>query len=72
MKADNSAGKIMVTVKEFVKISGLSDGEVRRLTHIETFPCIRAGWKIMIHRERAEEWLADYASRKDSAVCPAR
>jgi hypothetical protein len=58
--------KIMVTVREFCKISGLSDQQVRRLTHVEGFPMIRAGWKILIHRDRAVAWLADFAGRPEA------
>ena len=58
--------KIMVTVQEFCKISGMSDHQVRQLTHIEGFPMIRSGWKIMIHRQRAIDWLADFAGRPEA------
>lgn len=58
--------KIMVSVREFCRISGLSDQQVRRLTHVNGFPMIRAGWKILIHRERAVEWLADFAGRPEA------
>ncbi|MBQ7497133.1 MAG: hypothetical protein IJU00_04770 [Selenomonas sp.] len=64
--------KIMVSVKEFAAISGLSERGVRRLSHIDSFPCIRAGWKILIHRKWAEAWLADFASREGSGACPVR
>ena len=60
--------KIMVTVQEFCRISGMSDRQVRQLTHIEGFPMIRAGWKILIHRERAIAWLADFAGRPEAAA----
>ncbi len=58
--------KIMVTVQEFCQISGMSDRQVRQLTHIEGFPMIRSGWKILIHRERAIAWLADFAGRPEA------
>ena len=46
----------------------LSPGQVRQLTHIEGFPIIRSGWKIMIHRQKAIEWLADFAGRPEALV----
>ena len=55
------AEKIMLTVQEFSKISGIGEKRVRCLTHMDGFPAMRNGVKIMIHRERAAKWLADFA-----------
>ena len=60
--------KIMVTVQEFCKISGMSDRQVRQLTHVEGFSMIRSGWKILIHRERAIEWLANFAGQPEAVA----
>lgn len=62
--------KIMVTVKEFAKVSGLGERRVRDFARTADFPAIRAGKKILIHRERATEWLADYASGRKGAAAP--
>lgn len=53
--------KIMLTVKEFARVSGIGERKVRELTRIDGFPSMRSGVKIMIHQERAAEWLAEYA-----------
>ena len=56
---------IMVGVKEFAKISGIGEKKVRHLVNIEGFPAMRCGGvKIMIHRERAVLWLAEYAGHE--------
>lgn len=54
--------KIMVSVREFSRISGLGEHCVRDFTRIEGFPCIRSGRKILIHRQQAADWLARLAA----------
>lgn len=53
--------KILVGVKEFAEISGLSDRKTRDLCKINGFPVIRVGQKLLIHAEQAGAWLAEYA-----------
>ncbi len=53
--------KIMLTVKEFAQVSGIGERRVRELARIDGFPSMHSGVKIMIHQQRAAEWLAEYA-----------
>lgn len=53
-------GKVMVGVKEFSSIIGMSEKLVRVFVHIDGFPAMNSGVKILIHREAAKEWLAEY------------
>lgn len=55
------SNKIMVGVKEFSEISGISDRKTRELCRIKGFPVIRVGQKMLIHIAQANDWLADYA-----------
>ena len=60
--------KIMLSVKEFSELSGLGEKSIRRLSHVQGFPVIRNGVRIMIHRQAADAWLADYAQHQDSCL----
>ena len=60
--------KIMVTVKEFSRLSGLGERKIREFVHMQGFPAIRNGKKIEIHRELATKWLADYTMRAAGGV----
>lgn len=53
--------KMMVTVAEFVKLSGLGEHSVRRLVHVRGFPALRAGRRYLIHRRKAEEWILAFS-----------
>jgi len=53
--------KILLTVKEFAAVSGLGETCIRQLSHVEGFPAIRNGIKILIHRRAADAWLAEQA-----------
>ncbi len=60
--------KIMLSVKEFSELSGLGEKSIRRLSHVQGFPALRNGVRIMIHRRAADAWLADYAQHQDSCL----
>ena len=60
--------KIMVSVKEFSRLSGLGGRKIRELVHLQGFPSFRNGKKIEIHRELASKWLADYTMRAAGGV----
>ena len=57
--------KILVTVNEFAKISGLGAYTVRTLAQIDGFPALRNGRRILIHRRAADAWLEARALHKD-------
>lgn len=58
-------GPIMVGVKEFARISGIGEKRLRTLAKIDGFPAMRCGGvKIMIHREKAADWLADFVEKE--------
>ncbi len=48
---------MFVSVKEFVKYSGLTEYCVRRLLRIDEFPKFRYGHTIKIPWEAAKQWL---------------
>ena len=60
--------KIMLTVKEFSKVSGIGEKNVRRLAHMDSFPAMKNGVKILIHRKKADAWLADYSVNRDGSL----
>lgn len=60
--------KIMVSVKEFSRLSGLGERKIRELVHLKGFPSFRNGKKIEIHRELAAKWLAEYTMRAAGGV----
>lgn len=60
--------KIMVSVKEFSRLSGLGERKIRELVSLKGFPSFRNGKKIEIHRELASKWLADYTMRAAGGV----
>lgn len=60
--------KIMVSVKEFSRLSGLGERKIRELVCMQGFPSWRNGKKVEIHRELATKWLADYTMRAAGGV----
>ena len=55
----------MLTVNEFAKISGIGQSRIRQLTHVEGFPALRNGNKILIHAKKAAEWLGERAGESN-------
>ncbi|WP_177166194.1 helix-turn-helix domain-containing protein [Selenomonas ruminantium] len=51
--------KILLTVKEFAKVSGLGENCIRNLVHVEGFPALKNGRKVMIHKRAADKWLEE-------------
>lgn len=60
--------KILLSVQEFAKITGLLEKSIRRLSHVQGFPAIRIGHRIMIHKRSAEDWLATCAAHQDACL----
>lgn len=60
--------KILLSVQEFSKVTGLGEKSIRRLSHVRGFPAIRIGHRIMIHKRSAEVWLADCAAHQDACL----
>ncbi|WP_312458474.1 MULTISPECIES: hypothetical protein [Proteiniclasticum] len=46
-----------ISVREFVKLTGIKEGQVRDLTFAKGFPCVRIGRRVHIYEEKALEWL---------------
>jgi len=61
-------GKILLSVQEFAEITGLGEKSIRRLSHVQGFPAIRIGHRIMIHKRSAEDWLAQCAMHQDACL----
>ena len=59
--------KILLSVQEFAKITGLGEKSIRRLSHVQGFPAIRIGHRIMIHK-RSRRGLAGYLRRTSGRV----
>ena len=60
--------KILLSVQEFAKITGLGEKSIRRLSHVQGFPAIRIGHRIMSHKRSAEDWLATCAAHQDACL----
>ena len=60
--------KILLSVQEFAEITGLGEKSIRRLSHVQGFPAIRIGHRIMIHKRSAEDWLATCAAHQDACL----
>ena len=60
--------KILLSVQEFATITGLWEKSIRRLSHVQGFPAIRIGHRIMIHKRSAEDWLAECAAHQDACL----
>lgn len=59
--------KILLTVKEFAKVSGLGENCIRNLVRVDGFPALKNGRKYMIHRRAADKWLEEQAKGTASA-----
>lgn len=53
--------KILLTIKEFAKVSGLGETCIRSLVRVQGFPALKNGRKYMIHRRAADKWLEEMA-----------
>ena len=53
--------KILLTVKEFAR-------GIRNLAHVEGFPALKNGRKVLIHRRAADKWLEEQACHAGTAV----
>lgn len=60
--------KILLTVKEFARVSGLGETCIRNLAHVEGFPALKNGRKVLIHRRAADKWLEEQACHAGTAV----
>lgn len=65
---ETERAKIMVSVNEFSRLSGLGERKIREFVNMKGFPSFRNGKKIEIHRELASKWLADYTMRVAGGV----
>lgn len=62
---------MFVSVKDFVKYSGLTEYCVRRLLRIEEFPKFRYGHTIRIPLEAAQQWLLNSQGTDLDTLYPA-
>ena len=58
----------MLTIKEFAALSGIGERRMRMLSRVSGFPAMHIGRKIVIHKKKASEWLADYASNDNCGL----
>lgn len=56
--------KTMVTIKEYSEHCGIGLNNCRKMAHIQGFPALRVGAKILIHAEGADEWLRQRAQNE--------
>ena len=49
--------KKLITVKEFASEYGLGMNKAYEIVHAKDFPMIKVGTKILIIKDRVEEWL---------------
>lgn len=46
-----------ISVREFASQTGIKEGQIRDLTFVKTFPCLRIGRRVHIYEEQAHRWL---------------
>ena len=51
--------KKLITVKEFIEEYGIGTNKAYEIVNSKGFPIIRLGKKILIVRDRIDEWLND-------------
>ena len=51
--------KKLITVKEFIEEYGIGTNKAYEIVNSKGFPVIRLGKKILIIRDRIDEWLND-------------
>lgn len=52
-----------ISVREFVTLTGIKEGQVRDLTFARGFPCIRIGKRVHIYKDKALKWLEDHEGK---------
>lgn len=52
-----------ISVREFVNLTGIKEGQVRDLTFARNFPCIRIGKRVHIYRDKALKWLEEHEGK---------
>ncbi len=59
--------KLAITVKEMAGLLGLSEPKAYELVHIEGFPMIQLGRKIIIPVSALERWLEENSGKEVTA-----
>ncbi|WP_027397916.1 helix-turn-helix transcriptional regulator [Anaerovibrio lipolyticus] len=67
-KAMDEIDILFVDVKEFKKVTGLSEYYVRRMLKIKDFPKLRCGRKIKIPLSAAQKWLLERCGDMDFVI----
>lgn len=52
-----------ISVRQFVELTGIKEGQVRDLTFARSFPCIRIGKRVHIYKDKALKWLEDHEGK---------
>lgn len=52
-----------ISVREFVQLTGIKEGQVRDLTFAKGFPCVRIGRRVHIFRDKALQWLEKHEGK---------
>lgn len=52
---------VMISIKDFSVISGIGQCTIRNLCKASAIPCMKAGRKYLIHKEKALAWLEKYS-----------
>ena len=67
-KAMDENDMLFVDVKEFKKLTGLSEYDVRRILTIKDFSKLRCGRKIKIPLNAAQKWLLERCGDMDFVI----
>lgn len=60
ISADGRLEKLCYTIPTAAKVLDLHESTVRTLVHVEGFPVFRVGRKILIKRDRLQEWVKNH------------
>lgn len=60
----NVEEKLALSVKEAAAMLGLCEDYVRQLTHRADFPAIRVGRRVIIPKDKLNEWLGAHSGEQ--------
>ena len=63
-----SGGVIVLEDDKILLTVGLGETCIRNLAHVEGFPALKNGRKVLIHRRAADKWLEEQACHAGTAV----
>lgn len=50
-----------INIKQAAALLGVSPPTLRKMTHMEGFPAVKIGGRILVHKAKLAQWIADRA-----------